>query len=118
MYPQRQSRRLARVLIALAAFVQFMGVVQACADLEFKVSMAFQSQDCHKPSNPNHCLQQCTAADQSSAVVQIALPSAMEVCVLQLPEPLSAGGSRMYAESDIPKAHDPPPILRFCSLLL
>jgi phospholipase/lecithinase/hemolysin len=118
MYPQRQSRRLARVLIALAAFVQFMGVVQACADLEFKVSMAFQSQDCHKPSNPNHCLQQCTAADQSSAVVQIALPGAMEVSVLQLPNLPAAGRSRIYAENGIPKAHDPPPTLRFCTFLL
>lgn len=105
-------------MIAVAAFVQFMGVAQACADLEFKASMVLQSQDCHKPSNPNHCLQQCTAADQSSAVVQIALPGAMEVAVLQLPKLPPAGGSRIYAESDIPKAHDPPPILRFCSLLL
>lgn len=118
MLSQKRSKYLARALIAVAAFVQFMGVVQACADLEFKASMALQSQDCHKPSNPNHCLQQCTAADQSSAVVQIALPGAMEVSVLQLPEPVPAGSSRIYAGNDIPKAHDPPPILRFCSLLL
>lgn len=116
-----QSRRLlrhtARLLAAAMLFAQALTVAQACVEADARPAMAFEESDCHRPANPNNCLQQCTAGDQSSAYVQVAIAGMPAMAVLSVPAASDPGTrpTMVVAVDFLAHPPDPPPSIRFCS---
>jgi hypothetical protein len=118
--PASKSRRkpTAWIVAALLMFAQGLDVAQACLAPE-RPQMAFEQQDCHKPSNPNHCLKQCTADNLGTSPAQIAVPA-----VVVLLSPLivpAAAPTPVGLRADVLATlagSDPPLPIRHCSFLL
>lgn len=119
VFNQRRIKHMvASLMTAAMLFSQGLAVVQACTELDARPAMAFEQADCHAPQNPNHCLQQCTASDQSSAFVQIALAAAPADAILRLPAREERPLSACAHATDLLAAADPPPSILFCSFQL
>lgn len=116
------SVTLSRVLIGAMLFAQAVNAAQACVMPELSPAMAFaQSQhdiDCDNRVNPNSCLQQATATDQSSSQVEVAVLGMPDVVILTLPREFVAGLSFVFAATALPCSTDPPASIRFCSFQL
>jgi hypothetical protein len=114
----RRRKPTAWIVAALLMFGQALDVAQACLAPE-RPQMAFEQGDCHRPSNPNHCLQQCTAASQATAQAQVAIP-AMHACEPLLVAPdAHAMRSPVRAGAPLRSAAAAPPLsIRYCSFLL
>ncbi len=106
--------RAARLLVGALLFAQGLAIAQTCME-EARPAMAFEESDCHRPANPNDCLQQCTAGDQSSAYVQIVIAGLPGLAVLTIPVASDHDIRRAPAILSLAHPPDPPPSIRFCS---
>ena len=116
------SVTLSRVLIGAMLFAQAVNAAQACVMPELSPAMAFaQSQhdiDCDNRVNPNSCLQQTTATDQSFSQAEVPVLGMPNVVVLTLPRELVATTSYVVATALPHRSTDPPLSFRFCSFQL
>ena len=115
---RRLSVALGRVLIGAMLFAQMVNASHACVMPALSPAMAFASadhqSDCAKRVNPNSCLQQSTATDQSFSHAE--LPSlGMPSVVVILPRAFIATTSNIVATAVPHRSTDPPPAIRFCS---
>jgi hypothetical protein len=118
----RFRRAICRLLTAGMLFAQAIGIAQACVEVALSPTMAFaptgHDGDCDKSVNRNACLQQCTAGDQSSAQVQVAVAAVPAIAVLTVPvEPVGVVRPAV-ALASLTHSPDPPPSIRFCSFQL
>jgi hypothetical protein len=110
------------LLAGVLLFGQAVGISQACSTPSATPAMAFSDDmagmDCANKVNPNACLQQCTAGDQSSSHVQIAVAEMPRLVVLTVATAFQSTAS--LSESVLSLAHSsgPPPSIRFCSFQL
>ncbi len=117
-------RVIARLMMGALLLVQGIHFVQACVVAIDQPTMAFaasgecQMQGSHGPVSPNACLSQCLQGDQSSPAYQIALLAAANVAVLSLPLPINTSSPLKPCLAESIGNRDPPPLIRFCSLLL
>lgn len=116
-------RRLVCHLMALALlFSQAVSAAQACVEPAATPAMAIASDmadmDCEQRATPNVCLQQCTAGDQSSAQVQVAVAEMPRLAVLTVPVLPDRGVRSTEAIACLARSPDPPPSIRFCSFQL
>jgi hypothetical protein len=123
-FANRRIRLLvSRVSILMLLFAQSLYAAQPCQMPVHEPAMAFsdmqnsdmQSMGCHANGNINACLQQCTADDQSTAQVQIAVAVAPAAAVLTLPVVLDARDKLPDTVIVLARSPDPPPSIRFCS---
>src|SRR4051812_22138328 len=126
IFGMRASRRLGtalcRFVLAVMVFAQVANASQSCVAPGMSPVMAF-SQDqhddhCHKGVNPNSCLQQANASDQSLDHAQTPVFAASSVAILVLlwDTDCAVAGAVLTAASS--PTTDPPPLIRFCSLQL
>ena len=114
--PRRMLRHTARLLAAALLFAQALTVAQACVEPDARPAMAFEELDCHRPANPNNCLQQCTAGDQSSSYAQVVVAGMPGLAVLTVPVVRDHGTRPTTVPVDfLAHSPDPPPSIRFCS---
>jgi hypothetical protein len=103
-------------------FAQAIGIAHACIEAAPSPTMAFTQTDhegdCGKSVNQNACLQQCTAGDQSSAQVQVAVAAMPAIAVLTVPVAPDRGACPAITLASLAHSPDPPPSIRFCSLQL
>ena len=115
-------RAVCRLLTAGMLFAQAIGVGQACVEAEPSPAMAFTQAehdgDCGKSGNQNACLQQCTAGDQSSAQVQVAVAAMPVIVALTVPVTPDAVVRSALTLVSLSHSPDPPPSIRFCSFQL
>lgn len=128
MYSRNTRTILSSVIVVFLLLSQAIAVAQACTDLEATPAMAFSAdemvgQKCHESvapntSNPNACLQHCTAGDQSTAQVPAVIAAMPVLAVLTVPMP--AERARVFARAEACEllSPDPPPSIRFCSFQL
>jgi hypothetical protein len=112
---------LGRVLIGAMLFAQLVNAGQACI-MPLSPAMAFANADhgseCAKRVNPNSCLQQSIATDQSFGHAELPVLGMPDVAVLVLPRGLVATPSYVVATVVPHRSTDPPPSIRFCSFQL
>lgn len=111
--------RAARLLVGALVFAQGLAIAQTCME-EARPVMAFEESaleesDCHRPANPNDCLQQCTAGDQSSAYVQVIVAGPPGLPVLTVPAASDRDIRPTPMILSLAHSPDPPPSIRFCS---
>ena len=103
-------------------FAQAIGVAQACVVIAPSPNMAFSQGDhdghCGKALNQNACLLQCTAGDQSSAQVQVAVAMLPAVTALTVPYVSECTVLSAAALVSLSQSPDPPRSIRFCSFQL
>jgi hypothetical protein len=110
---------ICRTVVGAMLFAQTSIVVSACVLPEARPTMAFENDHhYHKPVNPNQCLHQCTAVDQTAQHAEVAVPVASLTGVLALPHFDVRGVARRLRDTLIEADAGPPPPIRFCSLLL
>lgn len=113
------SVALGRVLIGAMLFAQMVNASQACVMPNLAPAMAFASadhhSDCAKRVNPNSCLQQSTATDQSFSDAELLSLGMPNVVFLILPRTFIATTSYIVATAVPHRSTDPPPAIRFCS---
>ena len=119
----RRTRKLTGWLIAAALlFAQAVGAVHACVGAAQSPAMAFAESHheggCAQTVNQNACLQQCTADNQSTAQVQLAVAEMPALPVLSIPAALDSSARLPDAVIVLARAPDPPPSIRFCSFQL
>jgi hypothetical protein len=119
----RRSSELTGWLVAAALlFAQATSAAHACAGAAHSPAMAFAGSQhesgCAETMNQNACLQQCTADDQSTAQVQLAIAETPVVAVLTVPVVLDSGARLPDAFIVLARSPDPPPSIRFCSFQL
>jgi len=118
----RLSVALGRVLIGAMLFAQLVNAGQACVMPALSPAMAFanadQHGDCAQRVNPNSCLQQSTATDQSFSQAEFPVLGMPDVVVLTLPRELVATTSYVVATAVPHRSTDPPLSIRFCSFQL
>lgn len=116
---RRLSVALGRVLIGAMLFAQMVNASHACVMPALSPVMAFASadhqSDCAKRVNPNSCLQQSTATDQSFSHAELPSLGMPSVVVLTLPRAFIATTSCIVAIAVPHRSTDPPPAIRFCS---
>lgn len=116
---RRLSVALGRILIGTMLFAQLVNSAEACVMPELSPAMAFANADhhgdCAKRVNPNSCLQQSTATDQSFSHAELPSLGMPSVVVLTLPRALIATTLYVVATSVPHRSTDPPPAIRFCS---
>lgn len=115
------SVALCRVLIGAMLFAQSVNAGQACVVPALSPAMAFaqvHDSDCANRVNPNSCLQQATATDQSFTQGELPALGMPNVVVLTLPRELVATTSYIVATTVPPRSTDPPRSIRFCSFQL
>ena len=116
------SVALGRVLIGAMLFAQMANAAQACIAPALSPAMAFAQADhdssCAKRVNPNSCLQQSTATDQSFSQAEVPVLGMPNVVVLTLPRELVATTSYVVATALPHRSTDPPLSIRFCSFQL
>ena len=119
---RRLSVALGRVLIGAMLFAQLVNAGQACVMPALSPVMAFANadhdSDCAKRVNPNSCLQQSTATDQSFGHAELPVLGMPDVVVLTLPRELVATTSYVVATAVPHRSTDPPLSIRFCSFQL
>src|SRR3954470_3977059 len=80
---------LCRLLLGVMVFAQVANASLTCVVPNMSAVMAFahsgQDDHCHKNVNPNSCLQQATAKDQSSGQAEALTFASSNVAVLVLP---------------------------------
>jgi hypothetical protein len=108
-------RHTARLLAAALLFAQALTVAQACVEADARPAMAFEESDCHRPANPNDCLQQCTAGDQSSSYAQVVVAGMPGLAVLTVPVARDHGTRPDPTVLFLAHSPDPPTSIRFCS---
>ena len=110
---------ICRLVTAAMLFAQAIGVAQACIEAAPSPSMAFTQTDhdgdCGKTVNQNACLQQCTAGDQSSAQVQVAVATMPAIAVLVVSVAPGRAACPADALASLSHSPDPPASIRFCS---
>ena len=111
-----------RVLIGALLFAQMANAAQVCIAPALSPAMAFaqteQDSNCAKRINPNSCLQQSTATDQSFSHAELPVVGMPNVVVLTLPRALVATTSYVIAAALPHRSTDPPSSIRFCSFQL
>ena len=116
------SVALCRVLIGAMLFAQLVNAGQACVVPVLSPAMAFAQADhdsnCAKRVNPNSCLQQSTATDQSFSQAELPVLGMPNVVVLTLPREFIATTSYVVATTLPHRSADPPLSIRFCSFQL
>lgn len=123
MILSRRTRKPTGWLVAATLlFAQAIGAVHACAGAADSPAMAFAESHheggCTGTVNPNACLQQCTADEQSAAQVQVAIAEMPALAVLTVP---ATPDSRMRLSDAViilARSPDPPASIRFCSFQL
>ena len=128
MYIRNTRVMLSSVMVVFLLLSQGIAIAQACTDLEASPAMAFSSdemagQNCHgsvppNTSNPNACLQHCTAGDQTTAQVPAVVADMPVLAVLTVPMPAERAPAFARAEACELLSPDPPPSIRFCSFQL
>lgn len=125
MPPTRNSLiRAARLLVGALLFAQGLAIAQTCME-EARPAMAFEESalaesaieesDCHQPANPNDCLQQCNAGDQSSAYIQVVVAGLPGFAVLTIPAASDHDIRHAPVLRFLAHSPDPPRSIRFCS---
>lgn len=118
----RLTTALGHSLIGAMLFGQLVNAVQACTMPSLSPVMAFASadhpSDCAKRVNPNSCLQQSTATDQSFSHGELAAFEIPDVVVLTVPREMVATTTFVFATTVPHRSTDPPPSIRFCSFQL
>jgi len=74
--------------------------------------------DCHGMSSNAGCVTQWTSPDQSVAHATVAVYEAPAAAILDVPVAKLSAGAACLRELISPTTGDPPPPIRFCSLLL
>src|SRR5882724_8045236 len=119
---RRMSVALGRVLVGAMLFAQLVNAGQACVMPALSPVMAFANadhdSDCAKRVNPNSCLQQSTATDQSFGHAELPVLGMPNVVVLVVPRALVAMPSYVVATVVPHRSTDPPSSIRFCSFQL
>jgi hypothetical protein len=116
----RRSRNLTGWLIAgTLLFAQAVGAVHACVGAAHSPAMAFAESHheggCTQAVNQNACLQHCTADNQSTSQVQVAVAEMPALPVLIVPPAVDSSARLPDAVIVLARSHDPPPSIRFCS---
>ena len=118
---RRRSVAFGRVVLGVMMFAQLVNAGQACVMPPSPV-MAFANADhdgdCAKRVNPNSCLQQSIATDQSFGQAELPVLVMPDVAVLTIPRTLVATTSYIIATAVPHRSTDPPPSIRFCSFQL
>lgn len=103
-------------------FAQAIGIAHACIKAVPSPTMAFTQTnhdgDCGKTVSQNACLQQCTAGDQNSAQIQVAVAAMPAIAVLTVPVTPDRGACPTVTLASLAYSPDPPSSIRFCSLQL
>lgn len=119
---RRLSIALGRLLIGAMLFAQLVNSAQACVMPELSPVVAFASTahhgDCVNRVNPNSCLQQATATDQSPSHAELAVLGMPDVVVFTRPRATVTMTSFVVAIAIPHRSTDPPPSIRFCSFQL
>ena len=118
-----RNRALTGWLVAAALlFAQAIGAAHACVGAARSAAMAFagshHESGCTQTVNQNACLQQCTADNQSTAQVQVAVAEMPALPVLSVPAAPDSGAGLPDAIIVLARSPDPPPSIRFCSFQL
>lgn len=116
---RRLSVVLGRVLVGVMLFGHLVNAGQACVMSALSPVMAFANADhpidCAKRVNPNSCLQQATANDQSVGHAEVPVLGMPNVAVLTLSR-ISVSATSFVVATVVPhRSTDPPPSIRFCS---
>jgi len=110
------------LIAAALLFAQGIGAVHACVGAAQSPAMAFADSHheggCAKTVNKNACLQQCTADEQSTSQVQVAVAEMPAVPVLSVPAVPDSITGLADAIIVLARSPDPPPSIRFCSFQL
>src|SRR5215210_3290753 len=113
---------VARLLVGAMLFSQLANAGQACIQPVLSPVMAFFSADhapdCAKRVNPNSCLQQSTATDQSIGDAGPTVLGMPNVVVLIIPREAAATSFLEFVEAILHRSADPPCSIRFCSFQL
>lgn len=116
---RRMSVAFSRVLIGAMLFAQLVNAAEACVMPALSPVMAFamadHDGDCAKRVNPNSCLQQSTASDQSVGYPEVPVLGMPNPVVLTVPRTPVATTSYFVATTIPHRSTDPPPCIRFCS---
>ena len=116
---RRLSVALGRILVGVMLFAQLVNAGQACVMPALSPVMAFANadhhSDCAKRVNPNSCLQQSTATDQSVGQAELPVLGMPNVVVLNVPRALVAMPPYVVATVVPHRSTDPPSSIRFCS---
>jgi hypothetical protein len=119
---RRLSVAFSRVLIGAMLFAQLVNAGEACVMPAMSPVMAFanadHASDCAKRVNPNSCLQQTTATDQSVGHAEVPVLGMSNVIVLTVPRTPFATTSYVVATAIPHRSTDPPSSIRFCSFQL
>lgn len=108
-------------MILMLLFAQSLFAALPCQMPAQNPAMAFTDMagmDCAEKANPNACLQQCMADDQSTVQVQIAIAAVPAPAALTLPAVLDSGVAIPGIVIVVSRSPDPPPSIRFCSFQL
>ena len=120
----RLIKSIARLMLATLLLVQGIHIVQACVFNADRPTLAFaqadhcKMQDKHGSVSPNACLSQCLQADQSSAAHPADIPPGPSTVLLVLAIPSDDAMVKGFSKIDPTNDTGPPPLARFCSLLL
>ena len=114
---RRTSLLLSRCIILMLLFAQSLYAAQPCKLLVHEPAKAVSDvPDCHKKtSTQNICLQQCTASNQSSVQIEIAVAPMPALAVLSVPLAPDLGAGLAVPLVSLAHSPDPPPSIRFCS---
>ena len=115
---RRLGVAIGRILVAALLFAQFVNAGQACT-MPVNPVMAFSSMDhdsdCAKRVNPNSCLQQSIATDQTTGHAELPVLGMPDVAVLIVPLQIVATTAYTVTTSVPHRSTDPPSSIRFCS---
>ena len=119
----RRTRELTGWLVAAALlFAQAVGTVHACIGAEHSPTMAFAQSShgggCTETVNRNACLQQCTADNQNTSEVQLAVAEMPALPVLTVPVARDTSARLPDVVIVLARSPDPPASIRFCSFRL
>lgn len=120
MFPLRNRRVLALLLLAAVLFAQAAHAVEACLQppaAAAKVVGADSMANCHGMSSKAGCLTQLTAPDQNSGQATIAAFETPGQAGLKF-APAAPRVLETPHWKSTPPATDPPLTIRFCSFLL
>lgn len=112
------SVAFARVLLGVMLLTQFINAGQACLMPPSPVmafAIADHDGDCAKRVNPNSCLQQSIATDQSFGHVELPVFGTPQIAILIVPREVVVTVSYVIAKAVPHRSTDPPPSIRFCS---
>lgn len=112
---------LSKVIILMLLFAQSLYAAQPCEMAIHEPAMAFsdmQDMGCHQKGSVNACLQQCTADNQSTSQLQVAVAEMPALPALTVSTVLDSGARFLDAVIVLARPPDPPASIRFCSFQL